>query len=1032
MSLSFQEIIFALNKYWAEQGCVILQPYDMEVGAGTFHPATFLASIGPEPTKSAYVQPSRRPTDGRYGDNPNRLQHYFQYQVVIKPSPTNFQDLYLDSIRQLGIDPLKDDIRFVEDDWESPTLGAWGLGWEVWLNGMEITQFTYFQQTGGLECRPVTGEITYGIERIAMYVQGIENVFDLRWNDDWNYGDLYLQNEAEQSAYNFEHADTESLLHHFNSLEEQCQKLAELQLAIPAYERVLQASHTFNLLDARKVIGVTERARYIARVRGMARLVAHTHFDVRKQKGFPRLKGESTEQMSTAPAASLQEHKVPAEFHTLPLLLELGTEELPPSSVSELGPSLLENLIEELTNTGLVDRNRLNSQDEWFATPRRVAVRLHEVRNRTSDEEVIKRGPPLNRAYDSEGNPTQAALGFARSCDVAVDDLEHIKNDSGDFVAVRSHKSGQSASELIPQCIANAVARLPIPKRMKWGEIDTEFIRPIHWIVLLHGDQVIPCNILSVDTGSTTKGHRFQCSKDLEVRSALNYPEVFNDHGFVIANRPKRRSLVEKQINQLAEEVKGSVTFSETDEFDAFGLVEEVTNLVEYPNAFLGTFDESFLKLPQEILVVSMRVHQKYFPVWHNGSLIPFFIGVANIDLSDSNTRKRVVNGNERVLRARLSDAKFFWDRDKKVSLEHRVEQLRGMIFHRSLGSIFEKMIRVRELAEFIAIAMTIDPSDTRQAADLAKADLVSEVVGEFPQLQGIMGRYLAAANGKPERVSRAIEEHYFPRSASDNRMPTSGESIAVALADRIDSLIGLIGVGETVTGDRDPYSLRRMAAAVARILVESKYELDVEKLLKKSASIYIENLSGNQNISEKFGIATISSVFNLILDRLRFYYIEHGHTADEIAAVLAQEPSEFHKLSERLHAVQRFKEQPECEELVAANKRIRNILRKSGMESDGSVDRELLTEDAEILLYEKTCEVSKQVNTEVAEAEPWKVLQRLTELKDPIDRFFDEVMVMVEDQNLRENRINLTGLVSKLFLQVADISLLHIDQKES
>ena len=295
--LSFQQLIFNLQQYWADQGCVVMQPYDMEVGAGTFHPATFLAAVGPEPLRAAYVQPSRRPTDGRYGENPNRLQHYFQYQVVLKPSPDDFQDLYLGSLQALGLDLLKDDVRFVEDDWESPTLGAWGLGWEIWLNGMEVSQFTYFQQVGGLDCRPVTGEITYGLERIAMYLQGVDSLFDLAWNDarrgvqGYTYRDIYLQNEVEQSAYNFEHADVPQLLSQFEAAEVACARLVEHKLPLPAYEQVLKASHTFNLLDARHAIGVTERARYIARVRNLARDVAHGYLEAREAMGFPRLKG---------------------------------------------------------------------------------------------------------------------------------------------------------------------------------------------------------------------------------------------------------------------------------------------------------------------------------------------------------------------------------------------------------------------------------------------------------------------------------------------------------------------------------------------------------------------------------------------------------------------------------------------------------------------------------------------------------------------------------------------------------------------
>ncbi len=1042
---------------------MILQPYDMEVGAGTFHPATFLAAVGPEPCRSAYVQPSRRPADGRYGENPNRLQHYFQYQVVLKPSPSDFQDLYIESLVKLGIDPLKDDIRFVEDDWESPTLGAWGLGWEVWLNGMEITQVTYFQQVGGLECRPVTGEITYGLERIAMYVQGVDNVFDLKWNDRFRYGDLYLQNEQEQSTYNFEKADTEELFRRFDACEAQCKKLVALGLSLPAYEQTLQASHTFNLLDARRVIGVTERARFIGRVRALAREVATAYYKSREAKQFPNLPhGENTSVTSNDQSHERQNSSHPEASR--PLLFEIGTEELPPNAIHQLGSTLESELKKELSEAGLIDSSKAESK--WYATPRRLAVVVNNVRSRREDMTVQRRGPPVSRAYDEDGEPTKAAIGFAAACGVNVSELTITQSDKGSFVSCEITEVGRNADELVPDCVHNAVSRLPVPKRMRWADYDSEFVRPVHWIVLLHGDDVIPCEFFAIQAGRLSRGHRFHVKDPVTIPSASEYCNILLKQGSVVTDWQNRKDMIRDQMGMLQREFDATALDDEE-------LLNQVTNLVEYPHAFCGSFDESFSDLPSEVLITSMRHHQKFFPMFDKkkGDLTNRFIGIANkpldsivdkeietisseddnrianirsasievqtIDLEDYNRienerlkikrkiKKSITEGNERVLRARLSDAKFFWEQDRCTSLTGRTPMLNDLTFHKSLGSVYSKTERVRSLAIFIASKLGMDEREVDRAAQLAKLDLVTEMVGEFPNLQGVMGRYYAQADEELQTVAKAIEEHYLPRNVADS-LPGSDIGRVIAITDRLDSIVGLMAAGEKVTGDRDPYSLRRMAIAVLRIIIECRIDLDLFELLSKSVSIYV-------NLSKKLESAIkvppedfqIQKIFEFMLERLRTYYLDQGYSADEFAAVYELRPVRPLQFDKRIQAVRQFRELVEYSDLIAANKRISNILRQSTDPDTVAVNPDLLADQSELRLYEDALKLSSQIVPLVRESQHGEILLKLSVLRDPIDRFFDDVMVMDEDPEIRRNRVALVRFVSGLFREVAELSLL-------
>lgn len=1018
---TFQDLILALQNYWAAQGCVILQPYDMEVGAGTFHPATFLRAIGPEPWRTAYVQPSRRPTDGRYGENPNRLQHYYQFQVILKPSPLDIQDLYLGSLKMLGIDPLVHDIRFVEDNWESPTLGAWGLGWEVWLNGMEVTQFTYFQQVGGLECRPVTGEITYGLERIAMYLQGVESVYDLVWTRGpqgvVSYGDVFHQNEVEMSTYNFEHADTAALFNGFDTCERESGKLITAGLPLPAYEMVLKASHTFNLLDARRAISVTERQRYILRVRTLARAVAEAYYQRREALGFPMVEkgGEKIQEAREEKATLPPSLGSPSRSVSKDLLVEIGTEELPPKALKSLIEAFCAGIVAGLAKAGLE-----HGMVRHYATPRRLAVWVQGLACAQPDRRVERRGPALNAAFDDSGLPTPATKGFARSCGVEVEQLERLENDKGSWLVYRTTQPGQATASLLPAIVEQGLADLPIPRRMRWGSSRAEFVRPAHWIVLMLGDEVVDTEILGVRTGRETRGHRFHHPEPLYLAEPAAYAPLLETEGRVMPDFAARREAIYGQVQEKAVSVGGTAVIDDA-------LLDEVTALVEWPVALMGEFEPRFLGVPQEALISTMKGNQKYFhAVDQDGKLLPCFITISNIESRDP---AQVLAGNERVIRPRLTDAAFFWDQDRRQPLISRLEQLKSVVFEEKLGTIYDKVQRVKILAGTIAesLEQRADAkyffknvrAHAQRAAELCKCDLITNMVSEFPELQGIMGRYYAEHDGEPFEITRPIEEHYLPRHAGDT-LPESRAGQVVAIADRLDTLAGIFAIGQAPSGDKDPYGLRRAALGVLRIMIEKGLSLDLRDLITTTfKTLPVPSLKTESTAAQQ--------LFDFMMDRLRAYYHEQGIRPDVFETVLARRPTRPNDFDRRIHAVTKFLDLPEAESLAAANKRIVNILRTARDAIPETVDEHLLVERAEHNLFREIKRLREEVQiTALFEAGSYPVaMTHLASLREPVDTFFDTVMVMVEDTPLRTNRLALLKQLADLMNHVADISRL-------
>ena len=689
------------------------------------------------------------------------------------------------------------------------------------------------------------------------------------------------------------------------------------------------------------------------------------------------------------------------------LLVEIGTEELPPTALLALSHAFVAGFRERLDDAGIGFETI-----EPFASPRRLALLVRGILTRQPDREILRRGPAVGSAFAPDGQPTKAALGFAGSCGVPVDALAREVTDKGEWLAFRSTVPGALTASLVPELTDAALARLPIPKRMRWGEGSEEFVRPVHWVCLLLGTEAIPGRILGTEAGRHTHGHRFHHPEPLNVPEATEYAELLRSCGSVEPDFKRRRDLVRSQVEALA---SANGLRARVDD----ALLDEVTALVEWPKAILGRFDAAYLAIPPEVLIETMRSNQKYFPVEDaSGALQASFITVANIESRDPD---QVRAGNERVIRPRFADAAFFWAQDLKQPLEGYAERLETVVFQDRLGTVAEKSARVASLAGDLTSSIGVDPDLAARAARLSRCDLVTSMVYEFPGLQGTMGRYYAVHAKEDPCVCAAMEEQYLPRFAGDI-LPSSPCGRVLAIADRIDTLVGIFGIGLRPTGAKDPYGLRRASIGVLRILIETPLELDLRALIALAASAYPAGL-----LSKDVEAAALAYV----LDRLRGYYHERGVSADTIEAVLQTGVTIPADLDARLAAVTAFRSMSGSASLAAANKRIRNILSKAGIDIvAGSVcpeaNGELLKEPAEIRLAAQVDELSSRVMPLANARDYVGVLSLLSDLETDLEAFFDQVMVMVEDPNIRENRIGLLRSLAGLFLLVADISRLQ------
>ncbi|MEW6647480.1 MAG: glycine--tRNA ligase subunit beta [Pseudomonadota bacterium] len=685
-------------------------------------------------------------------------------------------------------------------------------------------------------------------------------------------------------------------------------------------------------------------------------------------------------------------------------LVEIGTEELPPKALKRLMIAFGEGVKEGLAKADLV-----RGEVQFYATPRRLAVLVRDLAVAQPDKEMERRGPALTAAFDGEGNPTQAAKGFAASCGVEVDQLDHLKTDKGAWLVHRARQQGRPTAELLPEIVQASLDKLPIPKRMRWGSLDAEFVRPVHWVVMLFGDQVIDCEILATRSGRETRGHRFMSPGQLYLGEPAAYAPLLETEGKVVADFEARREAVRAQVLEAAAAVKGEALIDED-------LLDEVTGLVEWPVAITGKFEERFLDVPAEALISTMKGNQKYFPVQDaDGRLLPYFITLSNIESHDV---RHVRAGNERVVRPRLTDADFFWNQDRKQKLSAHGVALKNVVFQNKLGTLADKSARVAKLAASVAYHIGGDAKLATRAGELSKCDLLTNMVGEFPELQGIMGRYYAAHDGEDAEVAAALDEQYMPRFAGD-RLPETRTGQALAIADRIDTLVGIFGIGQPPTGDKDPFALRRAALGVLRTIIENNLDLDLQTLLQTA----FDNFAGN---GVKLEGETVNQVLEFMLERLRAYYADTGVAHDTFDAVLAQRPTQPRDFDARVRAVTTFRKLPEAESLAAANKRIANILRQAGGNITGAVDKGHLAEAAEKTLADQVEAMAGKVAPLFSQRNYTEALCQLAGLRGAVDAFFDQVMVMAEDETVRNNRLALLKRLSELFLQAADLSRLQ------
>lgn len=681
-------------------------------------------------------------------------------------------------------------------------------------------------------------------------------------------------------------------------------------------------------------------------------------------------------------------------------LFEIGCEELPSFILDKLSHTLSQNI-----KRGLKKAKLSFESDHHYATPRRLTVLIKNLISEQPSCTLKRHGPSVKAAFAKDGTPTIACLEFARSCGILTDQLHIKETKKGAFIYCCIEQPGQPTHKLLPEIIQSVIKNLPIPKAMRWGDHLESFVRPVRWITILFDKEVIPATILGRTADRKTFGHRFHRPKAIVINKPSDYQKLLLTHGMVIADFNKRREKIRELIKKTAP-LKGEVIIDEK-------LLKEVTGMVEWPVALLGRFKPKFLKLPPEILITTMKVHQRCFPVRNNNSdLLPYFILISNIVSKDP---KCVIEGNERVINARLADASFFYHNDLRVSLESRLKKLVGIIFQQQLGTLSDKTTRISKLSAFIAKQIKADKQLTQRAALLAKCDLVSETVYEFPNLQGTMGYYYALHDKESKTIAQAIKDHYLPRFSGDN-LPRNLESTCVALADRLDTLIGIIGINKLPTGDKDPFALRRMALAILRLLIEKELPLDLLVLLKEAEKSYLNRLP-NQNV--------VNRSFEFIIERLRIWYLEKSVPPTVFIAVLAAHPTEPLDFDRRIKAVQYFQTFPEADALMAANKRVSNILKKQPPQEVNCINSSLFDSDAEHRLAEALKIHAKSINDLYRKADYMKALSELAKLKDPIDMFFDKVMVMVDDKKKRNNRLALLTSLRQLFVKIADISLL-------
>lgn len=993
---TFQEAISRLQQYWASVGCAMWLPHNTEVGAGTMNPATFLRVLGPEPWNVAYPEPSIRPDDSRYGHNPNRVQRHTQFQVILKPDPGDAQELYLGSLEALGINTKAHDVRFVEDNWESPVLGAWGLGWEVWLDGMEVTQFTYFQQAGGKPLDAPAVEITYGMERILMSLQGVKHFKDIVYAPSGiTYGEMFLQNEYEQSVYNLDAADVSGQRQRFALYEKEARRLLSERLPIPAFDHLLKLSHAFNVLDARGAIGVTERADCFATLRSLAREVTGLWLARREELEHPL--GVISPPMPPKPVAVGTPPTQPAAF-----VLELGSEELPPEDVMSAVSQMEQSI------PAFLERLRLHYDGvEINGTPRRLSVVVSGLVDKQSDNSEKVRGPPVKVAYGASGAPTPALAGFCKKNGVTSEQCSIETDAKGvGYVWAGVHQIGRSASEVLAEELPTLLASISFKKSMRWRG-DAFYSRPLRWLVAMHGEHTLPLTFAGLTAFPATRLLRNGQTPEQSLSSADSYLDVLRNGNIMICVE-NRKKAVWQGVMAAAAAINGTIPDSCQGD-----LLDEVANLVESPTVVVGHFDPKFLSLPQEVLVTVMRKHQRYFPVIDAAgkALLPAFVTVANGEIDEATVR----GGNEAVLRARFEDAQFFFDEDRGTTLEEVRPRLAGTVFQKELGSLLDKSERVEKLIVPLAHLTNLSPAIgvATKAAHLGRADLATAMVTEMTELAGTMGRHYAILEGQEPSIAEAIFESVLPRNSGD-ALPESDPGLLASVADKLDSLAGLFAAGCGPTASADPYGLRRAAVGMLQAILHKNVHIDLARAVDAAADL--QPIHVDEECRAK--------IVDFLVRRLEQLLIDGGVAVEAVRAALNERgnnPSGAASTAKEVGEEMKRGEGGRLHKIMTALARPVRLTRGKEIDESWSVDESLFECTEERNLWATYTQVRTALQRPDVSVGDFLVAAEA--LVEPLAGYFDKVFVMCEDTSVQQNRLATLRAVSSLPAGLLDFS---------
>lgn len=971
--LTFQQIIQKLNNFWSKQGCVIGQPYGLEVGAGTANPNTFFRVLGPEPFSVAYVEPSRRPQDGRYGENPNRFQHYFQYQIILKPAPIFNQELYIESLMEIGIDPTKHDLRFVEDNWESIPLGAWGLGWEVWLDGMEITQYTYFQQMAGISMEVPPLEITFGLERIAMYIQGVDDYRELMWNKNVKYADLFQRHEFWQSKHNYESSNIASLNKLYSLYEQAVEEQLEAYNYWAAYDSLLKVSHTFNLLDARGAISLSDRIYKFKQMQKFSKAIGGMYLKERKDMKFPLF---SLKQAINyiPPAVKTKKSKVKSKNL---YVLELNFEEIPAEYLSKWSSVCSD----EWLNTKLEEVNYTYKKAKIYFSPRRVVVEINSPAKYAEDKQVIW-GPPVNIAYVDD-KPSEVLKRFLKKNGATLKDVQREQKNGKGFVKIIVIQRTQ-LREIIQQIVDELIKLAPQQKFMRWDNNEKHvFIRPLRSIISYHNKEKININCFDIVAGNVTYGPRYYQPTIATINSAQSYLSFIEELGIKL-DEQERQTAITKEMGR-----QNNYQYSDH-------MIEENVFLTELPILKYIPLDKRFKKLPYELVEKVLEKHQRYI-IRQNKNTKEIEYGVV---VNGPKATSLILDGNKKVANARLDDGLFYYNLDKDIKLESLRPKLSEVGFHPKAGTYLDKTLRIQQLLKnlYKSILKKSVTKELLSATKLIKNDKATNLGAEFPDLEGYIGQFLAREQGVSKKVSDMLFEHYLPRSINDNR-PSSKETIYLSLVDKLDSLVALSAVEGFPEGN-DPYEIRKYARNLLELIVLEGLDLDLGDLVE-----FAYSLVGKASMSVK-----LFSFLNKRFYRRITKVLARPELNNYLRGVAYSEGTNYYNKAQfARELVDVLADKETADTLFDAIKRVHNILKSAASEVTRLPEKVAFADTSEKAIY-------KFIQSKKRSLLNAKDLQKLAGL---LDVLFESVMIMDKDEAVRNKRFGLLNMVNEAVKKV-------------